>query len=249
VVEDPMLSLTQAVKSGLRQLGFELQRLPRSLAPDKVSVGLDPYHDMRRLTGGTARPVVFDVGANVGQSIERIRTYFEHPTIHAFEPGPDTFEQLRRATEGVPDLVLNNVAFGRQAGIAEFVVNSESVLSSLLDAGPDIWGTVKGKIPVTVATLDEYCASNNVERIDVLKLDTQGFEMEVLKGGENMLRQGRIAAIFMEVTFSEMYKNLPSLDEIYRFMTERGYYLVAFYDFHYKNNRLGWCDAMFAYRG
>jgi hypothetical protein len=50
----------------------------------------------------------------------------------------------------------------------------------------------------------------------------------------------------MEIIFSEMYKGLPTLDEIYRFMTERGFYLVAFYDFHYQNNRVGWCDAMFA---
>ena len=123
-----MLSIKQAVKTGLRQFGIEIQRLPRSLAPGEVSVGLDPYHDMRRLTGATARPVVFDVGANVGQSIERIRTYFDHPVIHAFEPSPDTFEKLRQATEGISGLTLNNVALGRQAGIADFAENSESGL-------------------------------------------------------------------------------------------------------------------------
>jgi FkbM family methyltransferase len=244
-----MLSIKQVVKAGLRGCGFELQRLPRSLAPGKVSVGLDPYHDMRRLTAAVSRPVVFDVGANVGQSIERIRTYFDHPVIHAFEPSPDTFARLRQATEDIPDLTLNNVAFGRQAGTADFVVNSESVLSSLLEFGPDSWGTMEGKIPVTVATLDGYCRQNNVERIDVLKLDTQGYEMEVLHGATDMLRRRGIGAVFLEITFSEMYKGLPALDEIYRFMTEQGFYLLAFYDFHYQNNRVGWCDAMFALRG
>jgi FkbM family methyltransferase len=243
-----MFSVKQIVKTGLQRFGFQVQRLPRSLAPGKVSVGLDPYHDMRRLTGAIVSPVVFDVGANVGQSVERIRTYFDHPVIHAFEPSPDTFEKLRRATKGISDLILNNVALGRHAGTADFVENSESALSSLLEFGPDSWGTVKGKIPVTVATLDAYCVENQVERIDVLKLDTQGFEMEVLRGGENMLGQGRIGVVFMEITFSEMYKGLPSLGEIYQFMTERGFYLVAFYDFHYQNNRVGWCDAMFASR-
>lgn len=244
-----MPSIRQAVKAGLRRFGFEVRRLPRSLAPGQVSVGHDPYHDMRRLTGGIASPVVFDVGANVGQSIERIRTYFEHPVIHAFEPSPDTFAALRRATEGIPDLTLNNVALGRQAGTADFTVNSELVLSSLLEFGPDSSGYEQGKIPVTVATLDAYYAANKLDRINVLKMDTQGFEMEVLHGGETMLRQGRIGAVFLEITFSDMYKGLPGLDEIYRFMTEHGFYLVAFYDFHYQSNRLGWCDAMFAHRG
>jgi len=243
-----MLSIKQAVKTGMRQFGFEIQRLPRSLAPGQVSVGLDPYHDLRRFAGANARPVIFDVGANVGQSVEQIRTYFDHPVIHAFEPSPDTFKTLRAATEGIPDLTLNNVALGRHAGIADFAENSESVLSSFLEFGPDSWGTVTGKIPVAVATLDEYCAERGVERIDALKLDTQGFEMEVLRGGDNLLRQGRIGAVFMEITFSRMYMGLPRLDEIYRFMTERELYLVAFYDFRYQNNRVGWCDALFVRR-
>jgi hypothetical protein len=50
----------------------------------------------------------------------------------------------------------------------------------------------------------------------------------------------------MEITFIDLYKGLPTLDALYRFMTERGFHLVAFYDFHYQNNRMGWCDAMFA---
>jgi FkbM family methyltransferase len=243
-----VLNIKQTVKTGLRRFGFEVQRTPHSLAPDKVSVGLDPYHDMRRLTGAIARPVVFDVGANVGQTVERIRNYFDHPVIHAFEPSPATFAALRRATEGIPDLTLNNMALGRRAGTADFVENSDPALSSLLEFGPDSWGSVTGKIPVTVATLDQYCVAQRLERIDVLKLDTQGFEIEVLHGGETMLREGRIGAVFMEITFIEMYKGLPGLDEIYRFMTDHGLYLMAFYDFHYRNNRLGWCDAMFARR-
>lgn len=70
--------------------------------------------------------------------------------------------------------------------------------------------------------------------------------MEVLHGAEIMLRQRRINVIFLEITFSEMYKDLPGLNRIYKFMTEMGLSLVAFHGFHYQNNRLGWCDAMFA---
>jgi FkbM family methyltransferase len=243
-----MFSVKEMLKTGLRQFGFEIQRLPRSLAPGKVSVGLDPYHDMRRFTNAVADPMVFDVGANVGQSIERMRTYFDRPVIHAFEPSPDTFAKLRAATDGIPDLTLNNVALGRHAGTGNFVENSESALSSMLEFGPDSWGTVKGNIPVTVATLDEYCVANQIEKIDVLKIDTQGFEMEVLQGSIRMLAEGRVGVVFLEITFSEMYRGLPTLDEIYRFIIERGLPLVAFYDFHYQNNRLGWCDVMFARR-
>jgi FkbM family methyltransferase len=233
-----MVSIKRAIKAGFRRFGLEVKRLPSD-------IGHDPYRDMKRLTFSIERPVIFDVGANAGQSVDRIRSYFAHPIIHAFEPSPDTFKQLQKATKAVPDLVLNNLALGRYNGTADLVENTESVMSSLLEFGPDSWGSVKKKTPVAVSTLDEYCTGKMVESIDILKLDTQGFELEVLNGGENLFSQGRVSVVFMEITFSEMYQGLPSLDVLYRFMIERGFLLVAFYDIHYQNNRLGWCDALF----
>jgi hypothetical protein len=103
IMELAGLRMKRAVKSGLRQLGLEMKWLPRS---EQLSIGLDPYQDMRMLTCAIARPVIFDVGANVGQTVDRIRNYFDRPVIHAFEPSPDTFETLRRVTGGIPDLIL-----------------------------------------------------------------------------------------------------------------------------------------------
>ncbi|MGO9302448.1 MAG: FkbM family methyltransferase [Candidatus Korobacteraceae bacterium] len=245
-----MFDIKQAFKAGFRLFGLEVQRLPGPCAPGRLSFseGHDPYRDMRWLTKSNEHPVVFDVGANVGQSVERLKRYFAHPVIHAFEPAPDTFQRLREATKGTPDLILNNIALGRHSGTAELVENTESVMSSFLELGSDSWGAVKQKIPVIVGTLDDYCSDNSVDRIDILKLDTQGFELEVLSGGENLLRQGRIEVVFMEITFSELYRGLPSLDELYRFMMERGFSLVSFYDFRYQHHRLGWCDALFERR-
>jgi FkbM family methyltransferase len=241
-----MSDIKQILKSLLHRCGFEIQRVPRSLAPSQVSVGHDPYQDMRRLTEATAGPIFFDVGANVGQSVARIRTYFDDPVIHSFEPGPETFVRLQDATRNIPNVTLNNLALGRNSGTAELVENTDPAMSSLLEPGPESWGSMKSRTTITVSTLDEYCASNMIGHIDVLKLDTQGFELDVLHGGEGLFREGRVGAVFMEITFSDMYKGLPRLDELYRFMIERGFRLVAFYDFHYQNNRLGWCDGLFA---
>jgi FkbM family methyltransferase len=238
----------QLLRSVFNRCGYEIQRVPRTLAPAQVSVGHDPYQDMRRLTETIARPMFFDVGANVGQSVDRIRTYFDHPVIHSFEPSPETFVRLQEAAWNIADVTLNNIALGRKSGTAELVENTDPALSSLLEPGPDIWGSMKRKTTITVSTLDEYCTQNSIGHIDVLKLDTQGFELDVLHGAETLFSEGRVGAVFMEITLSEMYKGLPRLDELYRFMIERGFVLVAFYDFHYQKNRLGWCDALFARR-
>ena len=50
----------------------------------------------------------------------------------------------------------------------------------------------------------------------------------------------------MEVTFSRMYENLPSLDALYRFLVDRGLALVAFYDFSMRDGLAGWTDCLFA---
>ncbi len=206
-------------------------------------LGEDPFRDMRKLA--TPRPVIFDVGANTGETLEKFRAHFKRAVIHAFEPAPSPFGELvKRATE-VPNLRLNNFALGPKRERRILNENQRSTMSSFLELGPAGWGSVKERRPVEVDTLDGYCEREGVSHIDILKLDTQGFDLEVLKGGEGLIREGRVHLLFMEVIFSEMYKGLPSFDEVYRFVTERGFRLVSFYDFYYQKRMAGWADALF----
>src|SRR5207253_4668851 len=100
-----------------------------------------------------------------------------------------------------------------------------------------------------VRTIDSYCAERGITIIDILKSDTQGFDLEVIKGAARLLEQRRIQLIYMEITFSDMYKGLPRFDEIYGFLADRGFALVSFYDFYYQHGRAGWTDALFVADG
>ncbi len=206
--------------------------------------GGDPYRDIRQLTT-TNRPVIFDVGANVGQSVRRFQRHFTRPIIHCFEPGTESFEKLYARTAKMPDIVLNNIALGPMSCSANFMENTSSNMSSLLKVGPDGWGNVKRTYRVKVDTLDNYCIANLVDKIDVLKVDTQGFELQVLKGGEQLMRQHRIKLILMELIFCNMYESIPEPDDIYRYLIDRGFSLVTFYQFYYQKGRAGWTDALF----
>jgi FkbM family methyltransferase len=184
------------------------------------------------------------VGANEGQTIRKFQNVFDHPVIHAFEPGP-AFSKLKKLTAGFPNLHLNNCAVGSKSGEMDFIVHEASVMSSLLEPSFDCWTPVKETQTVTVQTLDEYCAKAGITHIDIVKSDTQGFDLEVVKGASGLLAKGRVRLIYMEIIFSDMYKGLPSLDEIYRFMTDHGFRLVAFYEFYFQHERAAWADAMF----
>src|SRR5437867_12180881 len=97
------------IRDLLSNLGYGIHKLSRNPLElgRRLPPGYDPFRDMRRLLGPTPRPVIFDVGANWGQSIETFLRHFERPIIHAFEPGTDAFRELQRRFSRVPDLRLN----------------------------------------------------------------------------------------------------------------------------------------------
>jgi FkbM family methyltransferase len=228
--------LRKAVKQLFRRAGIDIRFIPE--------LGFDAYEDMRKLAA-TDAPLVFDIGANRGQTIEHFRSAFAHPVIHAFEPGRDTFAALQRCSAGIVDLHLNNVALGARAESRTFLQNTRDDMSSFLEPSVDAWGEITDRYPVDVTTVDDYCAARGVERIDILKSDTQGFDLDVLRGAQRMIDRRAIRLVFLEITFSDMYKGSPRFDEIYAFLADRGFALVSFYDFYYQRGRAGWTDALF----
>lgn len=118
-------------------------------------------------------------------------------------------------------------------------------MSSFLEPGKDGWGDIKQRVPVTVTTIDDYCSERGISNIDILKSDTQGFDLEVLRGAQHMLEERRIQLVYLEITFSNVYQHLPGLDTIFSFLSNYGFCLVSFYRFHYQHDRAGWTDALF----
>ncbi len=234
------MNLKALVQPMLNRLGYDIRRLS-----SERDLGLDPFRDMRRLSARRRQLVVFDVGANVGQSVNRFRETLDDPIIHSFEPEPTTFSELRRRKGGVPGIHLNNFALGSSRGMAELNQNTNSDMSSILQPGTDSWGTIDGKTSVEVRTLDEYCDDHGVTHIDILKSDTQGYDLEVLKGAERLMAHGRIKLIYIEIIFSRMYEKLPRADEVYAYLADHGFSLVSFYEIHYQRERAGWADALF----
>src|SRR5437867_13004736 len=141
---------------------------------------------MRKLAA-TPAPLIFDVGANRGQTIEQFRRYFERPLIHAFEPGRSAFAELQRRSAGISDLVLNNTALGARAESRSFLDNDHDDMSSFLEPSVTAWGEIKSRYPVDVITLDDYCEARGIGRIDILKIDTQGFDLQVLAGAQRLM--------------------------------------------------------------
>ena len=145
---------------------------------------------------------IFDVGANRGQFLNLLRTGLGDVPIslHAFEPGQAAFAALSQAAAGLPGVTLNNLGLGRLAGEVDLYADRPgSTLASLSKRSLDHLGMTFDHVEkIHLETLDAYCARQGVERIDLLKLDVEGHELDVLQGGQEMFAAHRVGLVSFE---------------------------------------------------
>jgi FkbM family methyltransferase len=227
------------IRKFLHRFGLDISKI------DRTTLGQNPWLDMERFVVDSPNTVLFDVGANIGQSIARYRMHFPKSQIHSFEPSPQTYRQLQTAAAGDPKAKTWNFAFGPAPGKAMLNENKHSVMNSLLELGESGWGEVEKRTEVDVRTIDEFCAAENIHQIDALKSDAQGYDLEVFKGAEQMMRDNRIGLVLCEVNFVEFYRQEATFDQIFRFMMDRNFAVVSFYQMHYGQNIVTWTDVLF----
>ncbi|MFM8365265.1 MAG: FkbM family methyltransferase [Verrucomicrobiota bacterium] len=238
-----MKSLARTFQKIARRFGCDLVPLP-----DPQAVGHDPFRDMSRFLGDITNPMIFDVGANVGQSVAKFKKTFPACSIHAFEPGSSTFHQLRERAGGFSDVRPWNLGVGSQAGRLVLQENEHSTMSSFLEPSKFCWGGVVNRNEVEIATLDAFAAQQGIETVHILKSDTQGFDLEVFKGASGLMDANRIALVYFEFIFSDMYRGLPSFDEVFGFLNRKNFQLVCFYEQNFQRELLSWADALFINR-
>jgi FkbM family methyltransferase len=232
--------IKETIRSVAAKLGYDVR--------NRASLGISPFADMRKFVPAGKDPLILDIGANVGQSVARFRKTFPTAIIHSFEPGPDTFQTLSENVATDERVSVWNCAVGASTGRQNFEENTNPDMSSFLSLSTTGWGEVKRQSLVEVTTVDAFLESNRVAHVDILKSDTQGYELEVFKGAEQALRGNRIGLVYFEFIFSDMYKQLPGFDEVFRHLVDRNFSLVAIYDFHYQNRLASFADVLFINR-
>lgn len=170
--------------------------------------------------------VIFDVGANIGQTTKTYRALFPHAGIWSFEPDPRTFQTLKNAIGADPDTHLMNIALSDTAGCAELLLGEGSLTNSLLQRTTD---ATKGTVTVACDTIDNVCFRRSIPFIDILKIDVEGAEAQVLRGAEFMLGHRLIRAIFVEVYFNEVYANMHLFNDLNKIIQGHGFRLQGIY--------------------
>jgi len=163
-----------------------------------------PLARYRDVLGPTTTPVVFDAGANTGMFAAAVFDHWPQAQVHSFEPQPKLIPRIHEmaALNGLQDRHhINWSAIGESNGEAEFFQNRNPISASLL-RDKAARRTIRRVDRVPVMTLDEYAKSHAVERVDLLKLDVEGVEIEALRGAVNVLRTVRLLFIEVHPPFS-----------------------------------------------
>jgi FkbM family methyltransferase len=214
-------------------------------------IGSDPVADIARLLAGRDVRVVIDGGAYIGDFSSQMSRRFPAARVHAFEPTPDSHAKLQAHVGSIATVTTHRMALGSKAGEARLHLNNSPLTNSLRPNAAtneryfgDLVAT-QAEVSVAVTRLDEFCAAQGIDRIDILKLDLQGNELDALHGLGDLIR--RVGVLLVEVQFVPLYDGAPYFSDIERYLRERGCALYQLYEMARSpaDGRLLYADALF----
>lgn len=232
----------------LAAAGYRLEKIPVH-----VPSGRDLSHDLALLFRARPGPVCIDAGAHDGQFTALLQATLDQPVVHAFEPAPEPFARLRQRYTGQPRIHALNLGLSDQAGRIAFNIYDNQALNSFLPitgGANHAFGspTLLRRQEVETVRLDDYARTNGLPAIDLLKIDTQGFERQVLRGAAGLLAAGQVHAILIEINFTPLYAGQIWGHEVMGDLFAQNLHLVDFYEKCRLGAFLGWCTALFVRR-
>jgi FkbM family methyltransferase len=179
--------------------------------------------DLRTIAARIRVPAIIDIGANDGAFAGYLSRTFACQRIVAFEPLPDRREQLlARGYE------VHSVALSNRNGEAMLNISSADAASSLLP----LTELCKAEFP-QVATIDQLPVT--VRRLDdllgpiegaLVKIDAQGAELDILRGGQALIAAARL--VLIEMTFKPLYAGQALFNDVHRELDRLGFDLAGF---------------------
>lgn len=191
--------------------------------------------------------VIYDIGANIGTWTLLAKSFFPDTVIHGFEPLENHIQKFCENTKGVANVHIHAFCLGSENKQTTINVSSFSDSSSILEATSleyEQFGIKKaGEENVIVKRLEDIIDEGKLPVPDIMKLDVQGYELEVLKGAGNYLKQ--VQYLIVEVSFKEYYEGQPLFLDIAGYLNKYNFKIYAFGHSTPLGQELGQMDVLF----
>ncbi|SIN80770.1 FkbM family methyltransferase [Algoriphagus halophilus] len=217
------------------------------------------FYDVKRLPVGTHFfyflkyrvqfdiKTVFDVGANVGGFTNQILKIYSKSENHCFEPIKGTFEILKRNLGTNSNVILNQIAIGdlvQNLSIRINEPNRADINSLVLENQPKNSLLIED---IEVNTLDNYIESCNIKSVDLLKIDTEGYDLNVLKGSNKNLSLGIFKLIYVECGLDKSNTRHVHLSSFIEYLSNYDYIFVGLFqtDIRKIDRKIHFSNALF----
>ena len=171
-----------------------------------------------------------DVGAYVGDFAAALLEGSPRARGMLFEPTEQSMNALKRRLGSKPAIKIFDIALSDEIGLHDFFIASDAPTNSLLDFRSS--GSLRQKISVRVDTLDRVLRDReNSSPIALIKIDTQGNDLRVLRGAEDTISNYQ-PVILVEVIFISLYTGQGSYFDIFDFMKQHDYELAGIFESH-----------------
>jgi FkbM family methyltransferase len=208
-------------------------------------------------------PIIFDVGAHHGESVEYIKKLFPLASIYSFEPDPDSFDVL--SANAIERVTYFNLALSDMDGTASFYRNKISHTNSLLkvnlqskdsiaiarstaEGNSEYLEGLNNEVMVPTARLDTILSQSGIDKIDLLKIDVQGAECQVLAGAPDTLRRTKV--VVLEISFFDYYEGQTSFLDVEKILAPAGFQLFSISEISNNpmNGRTDWAEVVYLNR-
>ncbi len=169
---------------------------------------------------------LLDIGSNKGQFILLVENYFKEVDVHSFEPIKEILDKQKKLFKFKKNIFFYNFGIGEQNENKDFFITKRKDSSSFLKAEIDDNSDYKitKKIQIEIKSLDEILKDKNLIAPILAKIDVQGYELQVLKGANNLLK--KIKYLIVEVSDSEIYSGQSIYAEILDYLKEKNFALL-----------------------
>lgn len=191
--------------------------------------GVDLLNDINTLLPKYSPKIIFDVGANIGQSSKQYIEWFPRAQVFCFEPVSSIFAELQKNMGDFDNIKSYHLAFSSVKGRAD--IHCDDTCSTIHPLYPDeICYVTENVENIELDTIDEFCFRENIHKIGLLKIDTEGHDLKVLRGAENMFNAQMIDIVQVEAGMNPKNTKFVPFEEFKNYLESRGYYLFGIYE-------------------
>ena len=174
---------------------------------------------------------IFDVGANSGEYSLLLKEIFPAAEIYAFEPNPVTFQMLAEKTKLISYIHSFPVGLGATDSTMEIYTYKNDLASEHASVIKDVMVSLHQSdqlenYEIPIICLDNFYIEKSIKKIDFLKIDTEGFELEVLRGARNLIDKNKIEVIQFEFNEMNIYSK-AFLNDFYTILPNYQFYRLS----------------------